>query len=78
MIKKLEQSKKQKEEIKNLKKKKKNLTKKLEDSERQEDRFGGAATNKIRAAPEQFEPTYRADGGWLKLYKIRQNFFRGI
>ena len=61
MTKKLEESEKQKEEIKNLKKEKGELTK-IGGQWEAEGRFGGAATNKNGATQEQLEPTYRADG----------------
>ena len=53
MAKKLEESKRQRKEIKNLDKDKKELAKKLEDSERQR-----ADLEELN----QLEPTYRADG----------------
>ena len=62
MKKKLEESKTQREEIKNLKKEKRELTKKKTGEQWEADsRFGGAATNKNGAAPEQLEPIHRAD-----------------
>ena len=61
MTKKLEQSERQREEIKNLKKGK-TINKKIGGQWEAETRFGGAATNKNGASPQQLEPTYRADG----------------
>ena len=57
MTKKLQESEKQKEEIKNFKKEENRINNKIGEQLEAENRFGGAVTYKKRAAPEQLQPT---------------------
>ena len=57
MTKKLQESEKQKEEIKNFKKEENRINNKIGEQWEAENRFGGAVTYKKRAAPEQLQPT---------------------